>query len=143
MPIRPELRWLYPIDWTELSRVIRFERAKGRCETCGRPHGRLISHLGDGRWFDPDTECWRDGQGMAIDWIGFPDYGGQLRRTRVVLATAHLDHNPSNNRTKNLRALCQRCHLLHDRPEHRRRIRITLRRRRALGDLFDGPYRLW
>ena len=143
MPIRPELRWLYPIDWTELSRVIRFERAKGRCETCGRPHGRLISHLGDGRWFDPDTECWRDGQGRAIDWIGFPEYGGQLRRTRVVLATAHLDHNPSNNRTKNLRALGQRCHLLHDRPEHRRRIRITLRRRRALGDLFDGPYRLW
>ena len=141
MPIRPELRWLYPIDWTELSRVIRFERAKGRCETCGRPHGRLISHLGDGRWFDPETECWRDGQGRAIDWIGFSDDGGQLRRTRVVLATAHLDHNPSNNRAKNLKALCQRCHLLHDRPEHRRRIRITLRRRRALGDLFDGPYR--
>jgi len=142
MPIRPELRWLYPIDWTELSRVIRFERAKGRCETCGRPHGRLISHLGDGRWFDPDTECWRDGQGRSVAFVDFSDYRGRLRQTRVVLATAHLDHNPSNNRAKNLRALCQRCHLLHDRPEHRRRIRMTLRRRRALGDLFDGPYRL-
>src|SRR5262245_15152533 len=38
------------------------------------------------------------------------------------------------------RGLCQRCHLLHDRPEYRRRIRLTLRRRRALGDLFAGPY---
>ena len=41
---------------------------------------------------------------------------------------------------RNVRALCQRCHLLHDRPEHRRRILLTLRRRRALGDLFSGPY---
>ena len=43
-------------------------------------------------------------------------------------------------RHRNVRALCQRCHLLHDRPEHRRRIRLTLRRRRALGDLFLGIY---
>ena len=30
MPIRPSLRWLYPIDWPQLSRVIRFGRARGR-----------------------------------------------------------------------------------------------------------------
>jgi hypothetical protein len=29
--------------------------------------------------------------------------------TRVVLAAAHLDSDPTNNRMKNLRALCQRC----------------------------------
>jgi hypothetical protein len=143
MPIRKDLKGFYPIDWTELSRVIRFERAKGRCEGCGRPHGQMISHLGDGRWFDPNAEVWRDGQGRSIDWIDFSEYQGQLRRTRVVLATAHLDHNPTNNRVGNLRALCQRCHLAHDRKEHRRRRRITYRRRRALGDLFDGPYRRW
>lgn len=33
-----------------------------------------------------------------------------LPRTRVVLASAHLDHNPDNNRLRNLAALCQRCH---------------------------------
>ncbi len=38
--------------------------------------------------------------------------------TRVVLAAAHLDSDPTNNRLKNLRALCQRCHMLHDRPHH-------------------------
>jgi hypothetical protein len=36
--------------------------------------------------------------------------------------------------------LCQRYHLLHDRPEHRRRIRLTLRKRRAVGDLFGDRY---
>ena len=35
MPIRPELRKLYPPDWKEISRRIRFERAQGRCEWCG------------------------------------------------------------------------------------------------------------
>ena len=30
MPIRPQYKWFYPIDWPQLSAVIRFERAKGR-----------------------------------------------------------------------------------------------------------------
>ena len=38
MPIRPELRPLYPPHWRELSSRVRFERAEGRCQRCGRPH---------------------------------------------------------------------------------------------------------
>ena len=60
--------------------------------------------------------------------------------TRVVLAAAHLDSDPTNNRLKNLRALCQRCHMLHDRPHHLAQRWITYRRRLAVGDLFLGPY---
>jgi hypothetical protein len=60
--------------------------------------------------------------------------------TKVVLATAHLDHNPTNNRQRNLKALCQRCHMMHDRSEHQRRRRLTFRMRKALGDLFLGQY---
>ncbi len=63
-----------------------------------------------------------------------------MRQTRVVLAAAHLDHNPGNNRPRNLKSLCQRCHLIHDRPHHLARRRITYLLRRALGDLFLGPY---
>ena len=37
-----------------------------------------------------------------------------MRTTHVVLAAAHLDHDPTNNRLRNLRSLCQRCHLIHD-----------------------------
>ena len=39
MPIKPELRWYYPIDWPQISHWVRFVRAKGRCQVCGRPHG--------------------------------------------------------------------------------------------------------
>ena len=53
--------------------------------------------------------------------------------TRVVLATAHRDHDPTNNDASNLAALCQRCHILHDKPEHLRRRRLTYLARRALG----------
>jgi hypothetical protein len=34
----------------------------------------------------------------------------------------------------------RRCHLRHDRPEHLRQRRLTYLSRRAIGDLFDGPY---
>jgi len=57
MPIRPEHRFFYPIDWAQLSAVIRFGRAKGCCEGCGRPHRRMVYHLGDGRWWDAEAGC--------------------------------------------------------------------------------------
>jgi len=40
MPIRPEHQWLYPIDWSQVSIRVRFNRAAGRCDHCRRPHGR-------------------------------------------------------------------------------------------------------
>jgi 5-methylcytosine-specific restriction endonuclease McrA len=148
MPIRPEHRWLYPIDWRELSAVIRFTRARGQCERCGRPHGQMVRHLGDGHWWDEARGCWRDARGRRarIDpprQLRLEALAGAapLATTRVVLASAHLDHDPGNNHPRNLAALCQRCHLAHDRAEHRRRRWTTLFRRRALGDLFLGSYR--
>jgi len=94
MPIRPEHRWLYPIDWHELSRVIRFERAGGRCEHCHRPHGCDVPHLGEGRWWDRS--------GIA------------RRSYRVVQAV---------QRQSELQALADRYRVrcdLHERPDHPR-----------------------
>ena len=138
MPIRAQHRWLYPTDWPELSKVIRFDRAKGRCEQCARPHGRLILHCCDGRWFDRAEGVWRDGSGKQI---AKPVGHRRVRMTKVVLAAAHLDHDPSNNVPANLKALCQRCHMLNDRDEHRRRRWLSWRMTKAVGDLFSGPYR--
>ena len=95
--------------------------------------------LPDGRWFDATQSTWRDGKGRVARWPDLEQMTWQ-RTTRVVLAAAHLDHNPRNNRLRNLRSLCQRCHLLHDRPHHLAQRRITYLLRRALGDLFLGPY---
>jgi hypothetical protein len=134
MPIRRALLPLYGPDWDSLSHRIRFDRAQGRCEACGRPHGALVITLANGGWIDPATgEAALSGHCRDIVFTG---------STRVVLSTAHVDHDPTNRREHNLRAWCQRCHLLHDAPHHFAQRRITLRSRWALADLFDGPYSL-
>ena len=146
MPIRREFRWLYPIDWPQLSAIVRFEKAKGRWQQCQRNRGKMVCHLGDGRWWDAEQTAWRNDLGKIVSGLPvcdehFPASTGLvLRSTRVVLATAHLDHNPGNSSVRNLKALCQRCHMINDRPEHRRRRFHTLFRRKALGDLFLGRY---
>ena len=139
MPIRPEMRGFYPRDWRSISRRVRFERAGGVCQGCGRPHGKTVRCLPDGRWFDATWQTWRNGRGRTARWPDL-DEAARMRQTRVVLAAAHLDHDPTNNRLGNLKSLCQRCHLIHDRPQHLARRRITYLLRRALGDLFLGPY---
>ena len=139
MPIKRELWWFYPIDWPEISRRVRFERAGGVCERCGRRHGETVRCLPDGRWFDVARHTWRNGRGRLARWPDIEE-AVAFRQTRVILAAAHLDHDPGNNRLRNLRSLCQRCHMIHDRTHHLARRRITYLLRRALGDLFLGPY---
>ena len=154
MPIRPSERWFYPIDWPELSHMVRFERAGGCCERCGRPHGASVWHLGGqavagrrGLWWDEDRGCWRCGRGRAVPrrllppphdlaalhlqlalWPGF-ESADWPRRSRVVLACCHLDHDPTHNAARNLAALCQSCHLDHDRADNLARRRRNARRR--------------
>ena len=45
MPIHPDQKALYPPNWPEISRRIRFERAQNRCEWCGAANN----------WFHPET----------------------------------------------------------------------------------------
>lgn len=141
MPIRPDLRSLYPAHWRELSWRVRFERAGGVCQGCGRPHGATVRALPDGHWYDPDQKTWRNRRGRCARWPDLEQLS-RMKTTRVVLAAAHLDHDPTNNRLRNLRSLCQRCHLIHDRPHHLAQRRITYLLRRAIGDLFLGHYRI-
>jgi hypothetical protein len=94
MPIRPEMRGFYPEDWREISWRVRFERAAGVCQGCGRPHGIKIRCLPDGRWFDEACGTWRSGRGRPARWPDLVETA-QVRHTREVLAAAHLDHNPA------------------------------------------------
>ena len=103
MPIKPELRRLYPHNWRLLSWAIRFSRGKGRCECTGQ--------CGD---HHPGGRC--------------PERHGKpalTHRGRVLLTTAHLDHDPTNNVPENLRGFCQRCHLRYDRFQHAKERRKT------------------
>ena len=57
--------------------------------------------------------------GNKCEWCGAENYQPHpLTGSRVVLTVAHLDRDRTNNRFDNLAALCQRCHLNHDRCEH-------------------------
>lgn len=87
MPIRPENRKLYPSDWKDVTAKIR-ERAGNRCE--GSPAY-------------PDCRA-QNGEPHPVT------------SSRVVLTVAHLDHDPRNSDPANLRAWCQRCHLMYDAP---------------------------
>ena len=97
-------------------------------------------HLGDGRWWDAAIGSWRDGQGRSLRSLPTIEELGVIRVTKVVLAAAHRDHDTGNNAGTNLAALCQRCHMLHDRPEHKRRRWKTLFRAQGAGRPVSGAY---
>src|SRR6516162_2721603 len=85
MPIRPELRPLYPPHWRELSSHVRFVRASGKCQRCGRPHLVHVRCLPDGRWFDEQSRTWRDRHGRMARWPDLVE-ATRFRMTRVVLS---------------------------------------------------------
>ena len=89
MPIKPENRRRYPVDWKAIRGSI-LTRAGAHCE--GSPKY-------------PDCRAFQYGR--------HPVTG-----SRVVLTIAHLDHTPENNDPSNLRAWCQRCHLAYDQAHH-------------------------
>lgn len=95
VPIRAEMRALYPPDWQQISLRIRTERANDRCECDGRCGGH-------------EQAC------AAINREPHP-----ITASRVILTVAHLDHNPANCADANLLAMCQRCHLRYDAEVHR------------------------
>ena len=99
MPIRPENRSRYPADWPQISKRIRFDRARSRCECDGRCGRGCTSAPGARR-------C--------------PYFRGDLLASGalVVLTVAHLDHTPENCDDTNLMAMCQACHLNYDRDHH-------------------------
>lgn len=118
-PIRPENVDKYPADWPEISLRIR-ERAGWRCEQCGVPNDARGYREPDGTFQETTEDA----------------YGLQVRYIRIVLTVAHLNHDPTDCRDENLKALCQRCHNRLDAPV--RRAGIVERRRAANHDLFQN-----
>jgi hypothetical protein len=120
MPIKPENKARYPADWKAIVARVR-ERSGDRCECIGEC-GAVWPHLGGGR-------C--------------PYQHGDInaRGSRVVLTTAHLDHQPENCDEDNLRHMCQACHLAYDHDHHQASARATRRARKADGDLFPEENR--
>lgn len=127
----------YPDNWAAISLQVRTE-AGNRCEWC------TVANYAEGardrcgawwrkerieaaspdlfrRWFDPAT----------------------FKLIRIVLTVAHLDHDTANGERSNLAALCQRCHLNHDREQHLVNAATTRQRKREEAVAASGQQRLW
>jgi hypothetical protein len=127
----------YPPDWREISRRIRFFRAKGRCEEpgCGAKHGSIIGRHANG---EPVREE-RSGRIIELDEQCLVDFRnetdeqrGTLRIVKVILTTAHTCNcSPKCGDESHLKALCQLHHLRLDAAEHRRNSAATRRRKAA------------
>jgi len=128
MPINPELKHLYPPDWKAISLRIRFERAGGKCERCEAPHGWFRRADEPDLFFDSLEEAVLYSDNVHEDDTSI---------SRVVLTTAHLNHDPSDNREENLAALCQRCHLAHDLKHHLQSRRINREKASGQQRLFE------
>jgi hypothetical protein len=125
MPIRPELRHFYTGAWRE-TRLRILQRAKNRCERCRKPNRvEVVMRTWHGRmWWRPLTaNLWRTEAGRLHRT---PDSGCYRERyTNVVLTIAHLNQIAGDDRDENLAALCQWCHLTHDRQQHIRSSKET------------------
>ncbi len=119
----------YAPNWKALSKQVR-EEAKQQCEWCGAPNWHWIKR-------DAKPENFREivvnGLKKKVPYGDFetafsflllqsPRIAAQhakeiraLGLTKIILTVAHLDRDKNNNERSNLAALCQRCHLGHDR----------------------------
>jgi hypothetical protein len=129
MPIRPDLRPFYRgATWSAIRRRI-LERAGGKfdgkgkyaggahCEQCRVPDRHLVARGPFGTW--SDGKSWHNNRGESMPHWAYPFRLSHVREVKIVLTTAHLNHDPEDNRDENLKALCQWCHLHYDAPHHK------------------------
>jgi hypothetical protein len=116
MPIRKSD---YHPKWSLISYLIRVRRAKNICERCGIQNGRTVRRQGSGR-YTYATACELMRYRILREVYGWRHWRTlrYLGLTRVILTVAHVDRDRTNNRFDNLQALCQRCHLVHDKEQH-------------------------
>lgn len=101
----------YPPNWRTEIRPAIMARARNKCERCCVEHCSII--LAKSRHLLVEPLPYKEAR-ARVDCYHEPDE----RAIVVVLTIAHLDHDTRNNDEKNLAALCQKCHLLHDKHQH-------------------------
>ena len=92
----------YPPDWSNIRLKI-LRRAKHRCEICGIPD----------RWYRDTLGLWSEDQKqLRLFTRQHTLLPGTIEpKTHIILTVGHLNHDTTDNRPGNLKALCQRCHL--------------------------------
>lgn len=106
----------YPPNWRDLVAAVR-ERSGDRCECSGECGAPLCQAGCEARNKQPHP----------------------VTGSRVVLTTAHLDHDTTHNDLGNLRHMCQSCHLRYDKALHRKNATRTRIRHREEGGQMALP----
>lgn len=100
----------YPKDWKTVIRPRILKRADNKCEFCGAENYAQGWRGDDGYFYDFKKVS---SLGKSTDMIN--------RKTiKIVLTISHQDHDITNNCDSNLKALCQKCHLNHDKDHHKK-----------------------
>lgn len=133
----------YPKEWKRIRATI-LDRAQNRCEQCkATNHDWVWRGITSGRHVyqtaDMVVYCANTGEWVADTCLDLREVVGLNgdKLTKIVLTISHTDHDTTNNDPSNLRALCQRCHLLHDKELHAANARATRRKRSGLMSMFD------
>lgn len=104
----------YPENWLSEIRPRILERENHCCKFCGIANRLLGWRVPGGRFYTP--EQWAAGYIPLDDEDALVKVMAKKPKPyRIILTVAHLDHGLSNHTDDNLAALCQRCHLNHDR----------------------------
>ena len=120
----------YPPNWKTEIRPAILKREGNCCQTCGVGNKRLITRFQigrlnlfrmSGRLYNADT-----GKAYGRASIKLNKFINTHKEIKVILTVAHLDHDEHNWKVKynRLAALCQRCHILYDVEEKKRRRKV-------------------
>ena len=111
----------YPENWLSEIRPRILQRAKNECECCGLPNRSFVYSVkvdSTTLWISRLSDALRV---KKLDKL----FGNEhlVRRVKVILTIAHLDHDETNMEVSDdrLKAMCQLCHLRYDSEEKKKR----------------------
>jgi hypothetical protein len=120
--------WRLPLGFDQLQRrVWRWVPAHGNGY-----HDAAGQGLG---W--PDLQRWTFAEARQFAAESFFSDPDAPKPIVIVLTVAHLNHDPTDCRPENLRAMCQRHHLAYDHDHHRANAWATRRARAGTMELFS------
>jgi len=129
----------YPVNWKTEIRPRILDRDKHCCCECGVSNYAVGFHGTDGNFWtveeimkvleDSGCDLFSPGEPLA----GIP---ADKKPIRIVLTIAHMNHDITDNRDENLKALCQKHHLAHDKELHQKNSRQTNENKKGLQKLF-------
>lgn len=125
----------YPANWKTEIRPAILERAKNKCEQCGVPN-YAVGYWDKNDRFWTGKECLDKLEDSGHDVF---EEGNELDHVpinkppvKIILTISHTDHDITNNDYSNLKALCQKHHLAHDKGHHKE----TRNKNKGLQKLF-------